>query len=118
MGQTMEIRPVNFFASIPDRTAEAYKILPSINLNIDDHRIDDISKNTTEAFLVYVTEKSETYVVIVNPNKKSGFLWWKKSKKLVMLNTRFDAIKNKTETPTEKENEFFDGLEVKLRDKY
>ncbi len=110
----MEIRPILFFSSIEDRTADAYKTLPSVNLTLNDRRIDALSNDRTDAYLVVVSEKTEDFVVIVNPKAKSGFLWWKRPKKLVMSKSRFTAIKNQTELPTDIENGFFKELEVTL----
>ena len=87
-GLNFEIRPIDFFEKISDRTAEAYKTLPSINLTPNDGRIDKLSEGTDFPYSVTFSEKDEAFIVIVNPNITVGYLWWKKPKKLILLQSR------------------------------
>lgn len=95
---------------LSDLTAEVTKHMPSILLNEpDDARIDKLAENKTHPFLIH-SEGSESFVVLVNPKKKTGFLWWKTSERLVFSKERWSKLLMGEETLNPEEKLFIRSL--------
>lgn len=85
---------IETFKYIQDMTAEVVKNSPSRLLtSSEDSRITNYAR--TQKIIFYVKlENQAGDIVIVNPMKESGFLWWKSLVRLQMGLERFMRIRN------------------------
>ncbi len=110
-GDVMKVELTAILARIPDLSAQALQSLPSVNLGFDDSRIENLSQITSDPYMVTVFKEKVPYVVITNPRKKVGYLWWRKSKKIIVSEERYLELKNPSTIPLESEIEFFKELQ-------
>lgn len=83
---------VNQLKQLPDATGWVLKKLPSLLLTKpDDPRIDTYAE-TTETPFIAKCESSPRRIVVVNPNRYSGILWWKTYSRLVLTEDRWNLL--------------------------
>jgi hypothetical protein len=96
--------------ALPELNAEVTKALPSLLISDpSDRRIDQIAARTTHAFKVH--GESKDFLVVVNPKKVTGMLFWKKAARLVIDGDRLKRIRNQNDSFTDDERNFIDALE-------
>ena len=97
--------------SLSDLTVQAtMNDMPSVLVSShNDRRIDNLAASQNKAFVIR-SEAPTPFIAIVNPNKKSGILWWKKATRLVSHGDRWSMTQNGRKTLSSEERLFIQGF--------
>lgn len=99
------------FEALPNMNAEVTKLTPSVLISDPlDWRIDRVAAKTKQGFKVK-SEGSKDFTVVVNPNKTTGFLFWRKPSRIVIKGDHLRQIQSHLENFSEVEQAFINSLE-------
>lgn len=106
---------IKIVQSLPDATFRfTVGISPSLALprvsSPEDNRIDEYAAKTKSGFFLDILNDEIKEVVIVNPNKSAGLLWWKKYDRLILKRERLNNIISGKDEFTNKERAFIEQL--------
>lgn len=113
MAQSLDIDLARKVQALPDLSAEVtLHNMPSILLSSpDDRRIDTVADSRDSAFRVASEGTSARKIIVVDPKRKTGLLWWKKSQRIAIEADRLAQIAAGTAQFSEDERSFLRPLQ-------
>jgi|GEM_PF-5878933 len=86
--------------------------MPTMHLAYpNDGRIEKLALEKRIPFRVE-TQGSPRYVVIIDPHRKTGHLWWRRSYRMVLETERLNRIESGQEDFTPEEKKFLTGIKL------
>ena len=87
--------------------------LPGLKESPKDPRVQSYAKNQKQLFgLVFSDKKNGNLVLLINPKRQTGLLFWKKYDSLLLTEARLNALKSQSEDATPEELSFFNRLPI------